>query len=151
MIKVQTEDFSIAEQMDLLTDSEGHCGAIASFVGLVRDLHDEKLNQMHLEHYPGMTERSLEKIVGEAKRRWDLLNVRLIHRVGALKPCDQIVFVGVSSAHRENAFAACQFIMDYLKRDAPFWKKENTASGERWVAQKASDLAAAKRWSGGEE
>ncbi|MCW8885395.1 MAG: molybdenum cofactor biosynthesis protein MoaE [Motiliproteus sp.] len=145
-IQVQSEDFDIAVEHAAMRDEKGAVGAIATFSGLVRDLVDEPLKEMFLEHYPGMTEKSLEKIVEQARDRWDLMDVRIIHRIGALKPCDQIVFVATSSAHRGDAFAACQFIMDYLKKDAPFWKKETTKQRDHWVEQKSSDLASADRW-----
>ena len=145
-IAVQIEDFDISLEYQRLRDAQAACGAIVTFTGLVRDLVDDPLQQMVLEHYPGMTERSLADIVEQARQRWPLYAVTLIHRVGTLRPGDQIVYVGVSSAHRRDAFAASEFIMDYLKKDAPFWKKEQTRSQERWVEQKCSDLDAAKRW-----
>ena len=122
-------------------------GAIASFIGLVRDASEgERISQMTLEHYPGMTEKALEKIINDAKSRWSIIDVLVIHRVGTLQPCDQIVLVIVSSAHRGEAFAACEFVMDYLKTQAPFWKKEQTPAGNRWVEARSSDDAAAQRW-----
>ena len=145
-INVQTEDFDLSNEYAAMRDKEGKVGAIATFTGLVRDLNDDPLEEMFLEHYPGMTEKSLEKIIDQARERWDLMDVRVIHRVGALKPCDQIVFVATSSAHRGDAFSSCQFIMDYLKRDAPFWKKERTQRKDHWVEQKSSDLETAERW-----
>jgi molybdopterin synthase catalytic subunit len=120
---------------------------VATFVGLVRDLNEgTAVSRMTLEHYPGMTERALEDICAQAASRWDLLDTRVIHRVGPLEPGDAIVFVAVSSAHRGEAFAACEYIMDYLKTRAPFWKKEVTPGGERWVEARASDDEAAARW-----
>lgn len=122
-------------------------GAVVSFVGYVRDFNDGlEVSGMCLEHYPGMTEKALGKIVIEAEQRWPLLKVEVLHRVGALEPGEPIVFVGVASAHRQAAFDACNFIMDYLKTRAPFWKKEQTGEGERWVEGKASDNQAADRW-----
>ena len=150
-IQVQTDDFDIGHETALMRDDLGRVGAIATFTGLVRDLHDDTaagdgLQEMFLEHYPGMTEKSLQRIVELARERWELIDVRVIHRVGSLRPCDQIVFVATSSAHRVDSFAACQFIMDYLKKDAPFWKKEKTAKQDHWVEQKGTDLEAADKW-----
>ncbi|HEX4985173.1 MAG TPA: molybdopterin synthase catalytic subunit MoaE [Burkholderiales bacterium] len=122
-------------------------GAIACFVGVVRDLNEgESVAEMTLEHYPGMTEKALEKIVSEARSRWDLYDVLVVHRIGTLKPTDQIVLVVVAGAHRGEAFDACEFLMDYLKTRAPFWKKESTPAGSRWVEARGSDDAAAGRW-----
>ncbi len=123
-------------------------GAIASFVGVVRDLNEgADVAEMTLEHYPGMTEKALEKIVGEARARWDVYDALVVHRVGTLRPTDQIVLVVVASAHRGEAFQACEFLMDYLKTRAPFWKKEKTTEGGRWVDARTADDAAADRWS----
>ncbi len=138
-IAVQTEDFDVGFEMRNIS-KHNSIGAVASFVGLVRDV------PMMLEHYPGMTERAIAKIAGEAKGRWQVMDCTVIHRYGALKPNDQIVMVAVASAHRGDAFAACEFIMDYLKTQAPFWKKEQTSEGARWVEAKASDDKAAERW-----
>ncbi len=146
MISIQQDDFDPGSEALALEDSRAQAGAVVTFTGRVRDLADNPLQSMFLEHYPGMTEKALERILEQARGRWALLGVRVIHRVGQLGPGDRIVFVGVSSAHRRDAFAACEFIMDYLKRDAPFWKKELSASGEHWVEQKASDRQAAERW-----
>ena len=145
-IQVQTEDFSMAELSDQLRSKDASSGAIVTFTGIVRELVDGNLTGLYLEHYPGMTEKALGKIIDEAERRWKLHQVIVIHRVGELGLNDNIVFVGVGSAHRVDAFEAAQFIMDYLKKDAPFWKKELTAEGESWVEQKNSDLDAAARW-----
>jgi len=145
-IVVQPDDFDCGAEINALHRDDPQAGAVASFIGLVRDLEGDPLAAMCLEHYPGMTEKALQKIADQACARWPLGRITIIHRVGELQPLDRIVFVGVSSAHREAAFAACEFIMDYLKRDAPFWKKERSARGERWVAQKSSDLDQAKRW-----
>ncbi|WP_445769163.1 molybdopterin synthase catalytic subunit MoaE [Rheinheimera sp.] len=144
-IAVQSDDFCVASEYDELRRQSG-CGAIVTFSGLVRELSDNTLHSMTLEHYPGMTEQALSAIAKQAQQRWQLGAVRIIHRVGTLKPHEQIVFVGIASAHRAAGFAACEFIMDYLKNRAPFWKKEHTASGDYWVAAKASDQQALARW-----
>jgi len=146
LIRVQEEDFDIAEVNRQLCAGRSDVGAIASFIGLVRDLPQIHLHKMTLEHYPGMTEKSLAKIVETAQQRWEILDAAIIHRVGELKPADQIVLVSVVSAHRKAAFAACEFIMDYLKTDAPFWKKETDEQGESWVEAKASDSEAKSKW-----
>jgi len=147
VIKVQQEKFDIGSETEALRADEASCGAIVTFTGIVRELATgESLEKMFLEHYPGMTEKALASIVEQARARWPLGAVTVIHRVGELSPNENIVFVGVASAHRKAAFAASQFIMDYLKRDAPFWKKEITASNSDWVAQKNSDLDAANEW-----
>ncbi len=126
---------------------QGNVGAMVSFVGLVRDMNDgEVINALSLEHYPEMTQKALEAIELEAKTRWDVIDALIIHRVGTLKPLEQIVLVAVTSAHRGDAFKACEFIMDYLKTSAPFWKKEATNQGERWVEAKVSDDEAKLRW-----
>ena len=138
-ISVQKEDFDLGGEVKAIS-GDARIGAVASFVGLVRDV------AMTLEHYPGMTERAIAKIVDEAKSRWQVMDCTVIHRYGALKPNDQIVLVAVASGHRGDAFAACEFIMDYLKTQAPFWKKEQTAEGARWVEAKAADDQAADRW-----
>ena len=146
-VRVQTEDFDVGAELAALRAGDARVGALASFLGLVRDINDgASVSGMTLEHYPGMTEKALEQIVAEAKSRWDIYDVLVIHRVGPLAPCDQIVLVAVTSAHRGEAFAACEFIMDYLKTQAPFWKKEDTPEGERWVDARASDDAAVARW-----
>ncbi len=146
-IAVQTEPFDLAAEVEALYHDHPQVGAVASFLGITRDRNDgEGVAAMTLEHYPGMTERALERIVAEARSRWDLLDATVIHRVGALKPTDPIVLVAVAAAHRGEAFAACEFIMDYLKTRAPFWKKEATADGERWVDARESDDNAAARW-----
>ena len=144
---MQTEDFDVGAEMARLRQGNPKIGAIASFVGLVRDLNDnQSVSEMVLEHYPGMTEKSLEEIVAQAKQRWDIYDALVIHRVGALKPLDQIVLVITASAHRGEAFASCEFIMDYLKTQAPFWKKEQTPGGARWVDARETDDTAAQRW-----
>jgi molybdopterin synthase catalytic subunit len=146
-IRVQTEDFDAGLEIRKVCDGNARIGAVASFVGLVRDINDGSVVAgMTLEHYPGMTDKALEAIVEEAKGRWEILDCTVIHRVGMLMPTDQIVLVIVASSHRGHAFEACEFIMDYLKTRAPFWKKEQTASGERWVEAREGDDAAASRW-----
>ena len=146
-IQVQQSSFDVGAEFERLHDDSGSVGAVVFFTGLVRDLAEDPLEEMVLEHYPGMTEHCLADIVAQARQRWPLNHVSIIHRVGSLKPCDLIVYVGVSSAHRADAFIACEFIMDYLKKEAPFWKKERSQTQERWVEQKESDLDAAERWS----
>lgn len=147
-ISVQTDDFDIGREIDALTADAGVAGAVASFVGLVRDERGQNtaLASMTLEHYPGMTEKALAAIVATATQRWPLLGVRVIHRIGRLLPGERIVLVAVSSKHRGDAFAACEYIMDYLKTQAPFWKKEETPDGGRWVDARESDGDAADRW-----
>lgn len=147
-VRVQTGDFDLGAEIFKLRKGNPGIGAIASFVGLVRDLNENAaVSEMTLEHYPGMTEKALAGIVEEARKRWDMIDALVIHRIGALKPTDQIVLVAVSSAHRHDAFAACEFIMDYLKTLAPFWKKEQTPEGARWVDARESDETAVRRWS----
>jgi molybdopterin synthase catalytic subunit len=146
-VRVQEADFDVSRELDALTAGRKDVGAIASFVGLVRDANDgSDVRGMTLEHYPGMTQKALEDICAEAATRWDLQDVVVIHRVGRLVPGDRIVLVGVASAHRGEAFAACEFVMDYLKTRAPFWKREETPEGSRWVEARESDDAAADRW-----
>ena len=146
-VRIQTQDFDAGAEIAALRKGNPKIGAVASFIGVCRDANDgEAVTKMTLEHYPGMTEKALEKIVAEAKQRWNVMDVLVIHRVGELKPADQIVLVAVTGAHRGEAFAACEFIMDYLKTRAPFWKKEETPQGARWVEARASDDEAAQRW-----
>ena len=146
-VRVQQADFDLNAELTALRAGDARVGALASFVGLVRDVsHGTGVSEMTLEHYPGMTEKALANIVAEAQKRWDIYATLVIHRVGPLKPCDQIVLVAVTSAHRGEAFAACEFIMDYLKTRAPFWKREVTAEGVRWVDARESDESAAARW-----
>ena len=146
-ISIQPGDFDAGREMAAVRAGNPKVGAVASFIGVVRDVNDGAgVATMTLEHYPGMTEKALQKIVDEAKGRWEVLDCTVIHRVGKLAPTDQIVFVAVASSHRGDAFAACEFIMDYLKTRAPFWKKEETQDGVRWVEAKGSDDAAAGRW-----
>lgn len=149
-VSVQEADFDVGVETSALSAGRLDVGAVATFVGLVRadKLSGEgsEVSAMTLEHYPGMTEKSLEAIVLEANTRWSLQGVRVIHRFGRLVPGDRIVFVGVASAHRGDAFAACEFVMDYLKTRAPFWKKEDTPEGGRWVDAREADDSAAARW-----
>jgi molybdopterin synthase catalytic subunit len=147
MIRVQTEAFDVNAEIERLRAADPRVGAIACFVGVVRDLNEgASVASMTLEHYPGMTEKALEGIVEQARGRWDLYDVLVIHRVGELRPTDPIVLVVVTSAHRGEAFAACEFVMDYLKTEAPFWKKESTPEGARWVDARESDDSARERW-----
>ena len=146
-VRVQEADFDTGRELDAMTRGRKDVGALASFTGLVRDANDgSAVSSMTLEHYPGMTEKALADICAQAHSRWDLIDTLVIHRVGALKPGDRIVLVGVTSAHRGEAFAACEFIMDYLKTRAPFWKREDTPGGARWVEARASDDNAAAKW-----
>jgi molybdopterin synthase catalytic subunit len=145
---VQVEDFDAGAEIAALRRGDPTIGAIASFIGLVRDVNDgDRVSELALEHYPGMTERALEQIVAQARQRWRIHDALVVHRVGRLRPLDQIVLVVVAGAHRGEAFAACEFIMDYLKTRAPFWKKERTPAGARWVEARDSDDRAAERWS----
>lgn len=146
-VTIQTADFDVGAEVAALRAGDAGVGAIATFIGTVRDRNDGAgVSAMELEHYPGMTEKSIEAMVDEALRRFDIRAVRVIHRVGLLKPQDQIVLVAVTSAHRGDAFQACEFLMDYLKIHAPFWKKEQTSEGARWVDARVQDDAAAARW-----
>ena len=146
-IKIQSEDFDVSDEIKIL--HQNNTGAIVNFIGVVRG-YDEKNNQiinsMTLEHYPGMTESEIEKIVFESSQRWELTGVTVIHRIGNLKPSDQIVFVGVSSKHRQNAFDGCNFIMDWLKTKAPFWKVEENNNKKNWVSFNENDNQALKKW-----
>ncbi|MBS3887285.1 MAG: molybdenum cofactor biosynthesis protein MoaE [Dethiobacter sp.] len=145
--RVQTEDFDLSTEVAALRANNPKVGAIVAFVGTVRDLNDgAAVAEMELEHYPGMTEQALEAIIAEAHARWDFIDALVIHRVGPLKPMDQIVLVVVTSKHRGEAFSACEFIMDYLKTAAPFWKKEQTPQGARWVDARVTDDEAMARW-----
>lgn len=147
-VKLQAAPFDPGAEVNALHAAHLGVGAVVSFVGYVRDFNAGlEVAGMFLEHYPGMTEKALMNIVAEAEQRWPLLKLEVLHRVGELAPGEPIVFVGVASAHRQAAFEACDFVMDYLKTKAPFWKKENTADGPKWVEGRESDLAAAKRWS----
>ena len=146
-VRVESADFDVAREIAALRANDARVGAVAVFIGTVRDVNDAAtVSTMTLEHYPGMTEKALEAIVADARARFDILDALVIHRVGTLQPTDQIVLVAVTSAHRGDAFDACRFIMDYLKTRAPFWKKEQTADGARWVDARVSDGAAAARW-----
>jgi molybdopterin synthase catalytic subunit len=147
MIRVQREDFDVGAEIEALTRGKTGVGGVASFIGLMRDAAGgSAINAMTLEHYPGMTERELERIEAEARQRWPLIASLVIHRYGRFEPGDRIVLVATASAHRAAAFEACEFLMDYLKTKAPFWKQEETPEGPRWVAAEASDDAAAARW-----
>lgn len=146
-VRVQLEDFDAGAEIAALRAGNLRVGAVACFVGTVRDLNEGAgVSSMTLEHYPGMTERALEDICAQARQRWDILDALVVHRHGDLSPGDQIVLVVVTSAHRGEAFAACEFIMDYLKTQAPFWKKERTPQGARWVEARDADDQAAARW-----
>jgi molybdopterin synthase catalytic subunit len=151
-VRIQTEPFNAGEETRALRlNNDGswntQVGAVTTFIGTVRDTNEgDSVKTLTLEHYPGMTEKSIEDIIEKAKARWPLLNARVIHRIGTLNPADEIVWVGVASAHREAALQACSFIMDYLKSLAPFWKKESIGQGDRWVAAREKDTEALKRW-----
>ena len=146
-VRVQEADFDCGLEIAQLRKGNPKIGAIASFIGVVRDINEgDEIGTLTLEHYPGMTEKALEDIVNQARGRWDIYDALIVHRVGKMLPLDQIVLVVVTSAHRGEAFSACEFLMDYLKTQAPFWKKEETATGARWVDARASDDAAAARW-----
>lgn len=149
-VRIQHEDFDLAAEVAALRAGDGRVGAVCSFVGTVRDRHEVaqagSIQALELEHYPGMTERAIEAMIDEAHHRFDILGARVVHRVGVLQPLDQIVLVAVSSMNRGESFQACEFIMDYLKTQAPFWKKESTPEGARWVDARVSDDAALARW-----
>lgn len=139
-VRVQTEDFDLSTEIAQLRRHSPKVGAVVTFIGTVRDLNEgEQVAEMELEHYPGMTEKALQDIVDQAKSRWEIFDALVIHRVGPMKPLEQIVLVAVTSAHRGEAFDACEFMIDYLKTQAPFWKKEQTPSGARWVDARVSD------------
>lgn len=146
-IRIQTEDFDLGAEVARLRANQPQVGAVVAFVGTVRDMNEgASVAAMELEHYPGMTEKALKSIVEQARARWELVDVLVIHRVGLLQPLEQIVLVAVTSKHRGEAFAACEFIMDYLKTQAPFWKKEQTPQGARWVDARVADDAALAKW-----
>ena len=146
-IAVQREDFDCGAEIEALARGNPAIGALAAFVGLVRDVNEgAAVGRMMLEHYPGMTEKAIGAIVDQARSRWEVIDCTVIHRIGELRPADRIVLVAVASGHRGDAFAACEFIMDYLKTRAPFWKKEQTPEGERWVEARSADDEAAERW-----
>ena len=148
-VRITTEDFDAGREIAALRGNDRRVGAVASFIGTVRDVNEgASVEAMSLEHYPGMTEKALHSIVEEARARFDILDAVVVHRVGDLAPADQIVLVAVTSAHRGDAFDACRFIMDYLKTRAPFWKREETPAGARWVDARVSDDEAAARWEG---
>ena len=146
-VVIQTADFDVAQEIAALRAGDARVGAVCSFIGTVRDRSDGvSVSTMELEHYPGMTEKSIEAMIDEAQRRFDIHGARVVHRVGLLQPTDQIVLVAVTSAHRGQSFQACEFLMDYLKTQAPFWKKEQTPRGAQWVDARVSDDAALARW-----
>ena len=148
-VRIQPADFDLAQEIAQLRDGDGRVGAVCSFVGTVRDRTAGaagSISSMELEHYPGMTEASIEAMIDEAHRRFDIFGARVVHRVGLLQPMDQIVLVAVTSAHRGQSFQACEFLMDYLKTHAPFWKKEHTPDGARWVDARVSDDLAMAKW-----
>lgn len=148
-VRIQTADFDLSTEIAALRAQDRRVGAVCSFVGTVRDGTAGiagSITSMELEHYPGMTEKAIEAMIDEAHRRFDIFGVRVIHRIGVLRPLEQIVLVAVSSAHRGESFKACEFMMDYLKTQAPFWKKEQTPDGARWVDARVSDTAALARW-----
>lgn len=146
-VRVQHDDFDAGREIAQLRATDRKIGAVAAFIGVARDVNDgDDVATLTLEHYPGMTERALEDICAQARQRWNIADVLVIHRVGELKPTDQIVLVVVTSAHRGEAFSACEFVMDYLKTEAPFWKKEETGAGARWVDARESDDHARARW-----
>jgi molybdopterin synthase catalytic subunit len=146
-VRIQTEDFDLSAEVTRLRAGEKGVGAVCTFVGTVRDRNDGlSVSTMELEHYPGMTEKAIEQMIDEAHQRFDIFGARVVHRVGLLQPLDQIVLVVVTSAHRGESFQACEFLMDYLKTQAPFWKKEQTPEGARWVDARVSDDAALAKW-----
>jgi molybdopterin synthase catalytic subunit len=146
-VVIQTADFNLAAEIDALRASDKRVGAVCSFVGTVRDRNDgQSVSTMELEHYPGMTEKSIEAMIDEAFKRFNIFGARVIHRVGLLQPLDQVVMVAVTSSHRGESFQACEFLMDYLKTQAPFWKKEQTPEGARWVDARVADDAALAKW-----
>jgi molybdopterin synthase catalytic subunit len=146
-VVIQTQDFNLATEIAALRAGDTRVGAVCSFVGTVRDRNDGlNVSTLELEHYPGMTEKSIEAMIDEAHQRFDIYAARVIHRIGVMQPLDQIVMVAVTSAHRGESFQACEFLMDYLKTQAPFWKKEQTCEGARWVDARVSDEAALAKW-----
>ncbi len=146
-VSIQAEDFELSAEVSALREGDGGVGAVAAFVGTVRERSEgQAVSAMELEHYPGMTERAIEAMIDEAQRRFDIRGARVVHRVGLLQAREQIVLVAVTSAHRGQAFQACEFLMDYLKTQAPFWKKETTPEGARWVDARVADDAALARW-----
>jgi molybdopterin synthase catalytic subunit len=146
-VSIQTEDFNLSDEVDALKNIDRRIGAICTFTGTVRDRNDGLIvSSMELEHYPGMTEKAIEAMIDEAMKRFDIFGARVVHRVGLLQPLDQVVLVAVTSAHRAESFKACEFLMDYLKTQAPFWKKEQTPDGARWVDARLTDDAALAKW-----
>ncbi len=146
-VSIQTEDFNLSDEVDTLRKNDKRIGAICTFTGTVRDRNDgSDVSSMALEHYPGMTEKAIEAMIDEAVHRFDIFGARVVHRVGLLQPLDQVVMVAVTSAHRGESFKACEFLMDYLKTQAPFWKKEQTPEGARWVDARVTDDAALAKW-----
>ena len=146
-VSIQTEDFNLAMEVDALRKDDKRVGAVCTFTGTVRDRNDGlSVSSMELEHYPGMTEKAIEAMIDEALNRFDIFGARVVHRVGVLLPLDQVVMVAVTSAHRGESFKACEFLMDYLKTQAPFWKKEQTPEGARWVDARVTDDAALAKW-----
>lgn len=146
-IQIQEAAFDVGEETTWLRASSQQVGGIATFLGVVRDINEEdSVSGLYLEHYPGMTESQIEKIIDKASEQWEVITVTVIHRIGELLPSDEIVFVGVGSTHRGDAFAACEFIMDFLKTEATFWKKEQTSDGSRWLTTRNSDVKAVERW-----
>ena len=144
---IQAEDFNLSVEVDALRKNDKRIGAICTFTGTVRDRNDgADVSSMELEHYPGMTEKAIEAMIDEAMKRFDIFGARVVHRVGLLQPLDQVVLVAVTSAHRGESFKACEFLMDYLKTQAPFWKKERTPDGTRWVDARVTDDAALAKW-----
>ena len=146
-VSIQTQDFDLSKEIDALRANDKRVGAVCSFIGTVRDRNDGlSVQSMELEHYPGMTEKAIEAMIDEAIARFDIFSARVVHRVGLLQPLDQVVMVAVTSMHRGESFKACEFLMDYLKTQAPFWKKEETPDGTRWVDARVSDDAALAKW-----
>ena len=146
-VSIQTQDFDLSKEIDALRANDKRVGAVCSFIGTVRDRNDGlSVQSMELEHYPGMTEKAIEAMIDEAIARFDIFSARVVHRVGLLQPLDQVVMVAVTSMHRGESFKACEFLMDYLKTQAPFWKKEETPDGARWVDARVSDDAALAKW-----
>ena len=146
-MSIQREDFNLSDEVEALRAQDKRIGAVCSFVGIVRDRNEGlRVSSMELEHYPGMTEKAIEGMIDDAMARFDIFGARVVHRIGLLQPLDQVVLVAVTSAHRGESFKACEFLMDYLKTQAPFWKKEQTPSGTRWVDARVTDDAALARW-----
>ena len=146
-VSIQAQDFDLSDEIAALRKNDKRVGAVCSFIGTVRDRNDGlSVQSMELEHYPGMTQKAIEAMIDEAMARFDIFGARIVHRVGLLQPLDQVVMVAVTSAHRGQSFQACEFLMDYLKTQAPFWKKEETSDGSRWVDARISDDAALVKW-----